>query len=54
MYDTILNLFVTACGAVSGTVMYTTLEVLSTICCVFVLIIPFLIVWKVIQFIMGR
>ena len=53
MYETILSLFVTALGAVEGTVLFTTLEILATCCCVFVLIIPFIIVFWVIRFIVG-
>lgn len=54
MYQSILDLLITAVGAVEGTVMYTTLEVVSTIAVLFIIAIPFIIVWKVIQFITER
>lgn len=54
MYQAILDLLVQAVGAVQGTVMYTTLEVVSTIAVLFIIAIPFIVVYKVIQFITGR
>ena len=53
MYNTILDLFVNGVGAVQGTLIYSTLEVISTCICAFMVIIPFLIVWKVIQLLLG-
>ena len=53
MYQVLLDLFVTALGATSGSVMYVTLEVLATCCSLFLLVVPFIIVWAVIKFIMG-
>lgn len=53
MYNTILNLFVNGVGAVQGTLIYSTLEVISTCCCAFVVLLPFIIIWKVIQLLLG-
>lgn len=53
MYQILLDLFVTALGASSGTVMYVTLEILATCCSLFLLVVPFIIVWAVIKFIVG-
>lgn len=54
MYDTILGLLVNYLGVSSGSMPYDVCQVLATVACVFVLVIPFLIVYKVICIICGR
>lgn len=44
MYQTILDLLVTALGAVSGTTLFVTLEVIATIFSVVLISIPVIIV----------
>lgn len=53
MYETILALLVEAVGISTG-VVGVTLEVVATICCLFVISVPFLIVYKVITWVCGR
>ena len=53
MYNTILNLLVTALGAVVDTVPYVTCEVMATIACVFLVSLPFIIVWRIIRMMIG-
>lgn len=52
MYQNILELFINAFGVTSG-VPFVTFEVLATLCCVFIAIIPFVIVWRIILIFIG-
>lgn len=54
MYDTLLNVLVKWLGVAVDTMPYSVCEVLATLACVFVFLIPFLIVWKVLCLICGR
>lgn len=53
MYNSLLSLFVNGVGATVGTTMYVVCEVLATCCCAFVVVLPFIIVWKIIQLFIG-
>lgn len=53
MYNSLLNLFVTGVGATVGTTMFTVCEVLATCCCAFVVVLPFIIVYKIINLLLG-
>lgn len=53
MYNTILQLLIDAIGATAGTLPYDTCQVIATVFCVFVVLIPFIIVWYVIKTITG-
>lgn len=54
MYETLLNVLVQWLGVAVGSMPYSVCEVLATLACVFVFLIPFLIVWKVLCIICGR
>lgn len=52
MYQTILDLLVTALGAVSGTTLFVTLEVVATIFSLFLVAIPVIVMIWLIGFIL--
>lgn len=54
MYSTLLAVLVNWLGVEVGTMPYNVCEVLATVASVFVFIIPFLIVYKVICIVVGR
>lgn len=49
MYETILQLLVEVVGVASGTLPYAALEVIATIAVLFIIAIPFIIVWRIIR-----
>lgn len=51
MFQTILDLLVTALGATAGTTLYVTLEVLATLFSVFLVSLPLIIVTSIIVWI---
>ena len=52
MYDTILQLLITALGAVEGTTLFVTLEVVATIFCLVLVALPIIIVCALIVWVL--
>lgn len=50
MYQSLLNLIITTFGLVEGTFAYDSAQFIAVALCVFLAAVPFMVLWKVIKF----